>query len=69
MKIDEPKTPYEYNKDEEEDDEEGELDKLLKMISYNFSILVKLGFLGKYWLPWSHVKSALRISLITLSHS
>jgi len=28
MKIDEPKTPYEYNKDEEEDDEEGELDKL-----------------------------------------
>ena len=28
VKIDEPKTPYEYNKDEEEDDEEGELDKL-----------------------------------------
>ena len=51
MKIDEPKTPYEYNKDEEEDDEEGELDKLLKMISYNFSTLVKLGFSGNYWLP------------------
>jgi len=28
MKIDEPKTPYEYNKDEEDDEEEGELDKL-----------------------------------------
>ena len=48
MKIDEPKTPYEYNKDEEEDVEEGELDKLLKMISHNFSTLVKLGFSGKY---------------------
>jgi len=39
MKIDEPKTPYEYSKDEDEDDEEGDLDKLHRQDEFNPNIL------------------------------